>query len=177
MFGILFGILALGISSGQMVFADPGEAIGSEARSGDSVNNDLASTRSLELLEPEQIGVTFFGNGGYSADGSGTAENLLKVETPAGSTIEQAYLYFSLPSFPTFCGPTVNVTFDGQSKTLDKLPTGNINDYGCAYRTEVTSQVAAKVGASGGITNFPVSGFGSNGIWRNYKFSGLRFWI
>ena len=150
--GILFGILAIGISSSQIVFADPGEG---EFRTGGNSDIDKTSTRALELVEPEPIGVTFFGNGGHSADamGSSSGSGTLQADIPAGSTVEQAYIY--VPKNGS-CGPTSNsVTFDGQAVTVDRIASG-IGFGLCAYKAEVTSQVAAKVGAGGGITDFPV---------------------
>ena len=157
-FGLIFGILAIGVSSGQMVFADPGEF---EGRSGDDSNDpDYASTRGLELLEPEPIGVTFFGNGGYSADAFGAINpsGIVQAEVPAGSTVEQAYVY--VPKYTSCFQSSVPITFDGIQVTLDQLATVS---FLCAYRADVTSQVAAKIGNGGGITDFSVNYGGSSG--------------
>jgi hypothetical protein len=134
-FGIIFGILALGISSGQMVFAEPDGTI-EQVRRGEGDNFDQARTLGLELLEPEPIGVSFFGNGGYSADGLGISSGTLQVEVPADSTIEQSYLYYSQAASQPCGTQWVLQSFNGQQVTLDGISTGT--GFGCAYRADVT---------------------------------------
>jgi hypothetical protein len=111
----------------------------------------------LQLLEPDPtVGATFCGNGGFSSDGLGQTGGLpgtIQADVPAGSTVEQAYLYAA----SYFTAPdTVDVNFDGTVYTLAKLP----NDewaFGDAYRTDVTTQVATTVGGGGGTTDFIVT--------------------
>jgi len=147
-FSVILGFLIIGISSSQFVFADPGQ-IGS--RGSDSETADNAITRSLELVEPQPIGVTFFGHGGYSADAIGTTSHsgVVSADVPSGSTVQQAYVYVTKYSS---CSASNTINFDGQSVTVDKI--GNASWGGCAYRADVTSQVATKIGTGSGITDF-----------------------
>ena len=75
----------------------------------------------LQLIHPnESLGVTFFGNGGYSADGLGQNEsgNVISAEIPAESTVLNAYLYAS-----TFgdASDNININFDDTIVTLQHL--------------------------------------------------------
>jgi len=120
----------------------------------------------LQLLEPDpDVGVTFFGNGGFSADGlgeEGITGNTVQAEVPAGSNVVQAYLYGS--KFID-CSSTLDINFDGTVVTLSRL-LNNEHSFLCSYRADVTSLVAAKVGSGGGITNFAINNdpFGLDGV-------------
>jgi len=153
LFSFIFGILALGILSGQLVFADPGE---------DETGNSAALERSvlgtLDLVEPDpNVGTTFFGNGGYSADGAGVSgSGTLFAEVPQGSTVEQAYLYST-----TLYGPysSVTVNFDGTQYVLNEMPNSTYD--GCCNlqsfknsSPQLLNQIKAKVGSG---SNTPIS--------------------
>jgi Tol biopolymer transport system component len=116
----------------------------------------------LQLLKQNPSDpATFSGKGGYSADGlgqDGTTGGTLQAEVPAGSTVVQAYLYGSyfFNTAPDASQRTID--FDGTDVVLNTLPNsepGN-SDLSTA-RATVTSQVAAKVGSGGGITNFAIN--------------------
>ena len=133
----------------QAAFAAPGE--GPE----DSTSDGIVST--ADLLPIDGMAPTFFGNGGWSADGCGTnSQNgcSLQAEVPAGSTVEGAWLYAATQQT---CPATTSLTFDGTPYVLPELVHNTFDAFSlCSYRTEVTAQVAATVGGGGGITLFPV---------------------
>jgi len=151
-FSIILGFLVVGITS-QFVFADTGEA---EFQEGSNEISGLASNNSLDLLEPDLIGVTFFGNGGYSADGAGVSgSGQLLAEVPPGSTVEQAYLYSATHSYG---GNSVSVNFDGTNYVLNEMTNSDYN--GCCSLKSfkhtspgLVSQVKAKIG---GGSNSPI---------------------
>ncbi len=96
----------------------------------------------------------FVGNGNWSIDGVGsnnTPVGIIQAVVPVGSMIEQAFLYSS--GTPGGSGAPPTVDFDGTVYSgADWLPLG-INTSGLglqAFRTDVTAQVAAKVGGGGG---------------------------
>lgn len=105
---------------------------------------------------------TFVGQGGYSADGLGQAEvgGLIQAEVPAGSTVVQAYLYgnYFFLTDPDLATRTID--FDGTSVVTQKI--SDLAGIFATTRADVTAQVAAKVGAGGGITNFAVNSDPSN---------------
>jgi hypothetical protein len=104
---------------------------------------------------------TFSGKGGYSADGlgqDGTTGGTVQAQVPGGSTVVQAYLYGSyfFNTAPDASERTID--FDGTNVVLSTLPNsepGNSNL--STARATVTSQVSAKVGSGGGITNFAIN--------------------
>jgi hypothetical protein len=158
LFGILFGILSLGITSGQMAFAEPG----TDESGVSQPSSDRAETNTLEPVEPDpNVGATFFGNGGYSADGVGISPSgTLLAEIPPGSTVEQAYLYSS--TWGTSAASVV-VNFDGTQYSLSEMTQSTYN--GCcnlkAFKhtsPELVNQVKVKVG-SGSVTpfSFPIT--------------------
>ncbi|RYD35505.1 MAG: VPDSG-CTERM sorting domain-containing protein [Verrucomicrobiaceae bacterium] len=99
----------------------------------------------------------FNGKGNWSIDalGSTAPANLgdLDAIVPAGSTIQKAYLYST-----TFGGsPTPTVNFDGTVYSNGQwTPLGFTESSSAlqAFRTDVTSQVSAKVGGGGGLFSF-----------------------
>ena len=108
----------------------------------------------------------FQGKGNWSIDGVGgnnTTVGVLDAFVPLGSTVEAAFLYSSLynHSGPT-ATPTVvldGITYDAN----DFVALGDFNPRPSnpnfvlgAYRADVTSQVASKVGGGGGLFNFTV---------------------
>ncbi|MDY7003092.1 MAG: PEP-CTERM sorting domain-containing protein [Cyanobacteriota bacterium] len=105
----------------------------------------------------------FNGKGNWSIDGVGsnnTPVGILDAFVPAGSTVEAAFLYSSLYSLgrPT-ATPTVvldGITYDASNFVAlgDFNPSSSLT-LG-AYRADVTSQVASKVGTGGGTFNFTV---------------------
>ena len=117
----------------------------------------------LRLLRPSPgDAATFVGRGGYSADGLGQngTGGTVQAEVPAGSTVVQAYLYASY-FFTSSPIPAADLTldFDGTTVTLTEL-TNAAPGPCCSLRSaraDVTAQVAAKVGAGGGITDFAVN--------------------
>ncbi len=112
---------------------------------------------SLSLLRPTPSSpATFFGHGGVSTDGFSAATGqpgTLQAEVPAGSTVEQAYLYAA--GIPSALGgaPVASVAFEGASVTMATI---NDDASGTVSRADVTSVVAAKVGTGGGVTDFAV---------------------
>ena len=98
---------------------------------------------------------TFNGRGNWSLDGAGsnvTPVGTIDAVVPAGSTVEKAFLYSSLNS-PTIV-PTVS--FDGTVISGAEW-TALGSDAGLqAYRTDVTAQVAAKIGSGGGTYAFVI---------------------
>ncbi len=111
---------------------------------------------SLTLLQPDPlVPATFVGNGGYSADGLGQSGGggTIQAEVPAGSTVVQAYLYGTYyTASPDLTMRTID--FDGTLVELSQIST--VSHLSTA-RVDVTVQVAAKVGAGGGITDFAVN--------------------
>ena len=116
----------------------------------------------LQLLKPNPSDTaTFVGNGGYSADGLGQLGTgaTLQADVPAGSTVVQAYLYASYYFNLTPALADRTIDFDGTSVVLTQLlnaapgPCCSLS----SARADVTTQVAAKVGSGGGITNFAVN--------------------
>ena len=120
------------------------------------------ASATLQLLKPVPSDPsTFFGHGGYSADGLGQngTGGTIQAEVPAGSTVVQAYLYgtyFFTPD-PDLTQRTID--FDGTSVELTKL--ANSEPGPCCQlstaRADVTTKVAAKVGGGSGITDFAVN--------------------
>jgi Ca2+-binding RTX toxin-like protein len=120
-----------------------------------------AANATLQLLKPNPaIPATFVGKGGYSADGLGQfqAGGAVQAEVPAGSTVQRAYLYGTYFSSPTPTEDQRTIDFDGTSVILEFLTNSEPGNSGLATaRAEVTSQVAAKVGGGGGITDFVIN--------------------
>ncbi len=91
----------------------------------------------------------FNGTGNWSIDAVGSNSSPvgdLTAIIPTGSTIERAFLYLSMSV--TDLTPTVN--FDGVVYTNPHWTELGANGFMEAYRADVTSQVAAKVGGGGG---------------------------
>lgn len=112
----------------------------------------------LTLLKPNASDpATFSGSGGYSADGLGqfAPGGTIQAEVPAGSTVVQAYLYgtYSFTIDPTLAERTID--FDGMSVELTKI--SEVGLFLSTARADITAQVATKVGAGGGITDFAVN--------------------
>jgi hypothetical protein len=113
------------------------------------------SEATLELVLPGPDPVTFIGNGGFSADGLGqnVGGGTIQAEVPAGSTVENAWLYAAT----VFGGDTTSLSFDGNAVALTSLP--HTDPAGFSFsttRADVTAIVAAKVGSGGGIFDFTV---------------------
>src|SRR5882724_5109231 len=89
----------------------------------------------------------FNGNGNWSIDGVGsnsTPVGTLQAFVPTGSTIDKAFLYTSL----TPSSALSSITFDGTLISTGSFTSLGSNPYGLsAYRADVTSQVASKVGS------------------------------
>jgi hypothetical protein len=104
-----------------------------------------------------QLTATFNGAGGYSADALGQEDGggTLQAQVPAGSTLVQAYLYgtYHDGSNPDLSQRTID--FDGTNVELTRI--AEFASFFATARANVTSQVAAKVGSGGGITNFAVN--------------------
>jgi hypothetical protein len=121
------------------------------------------ATATLQLLKPSPTDpATFAGTGGYSADGLGQdgPGGTVQADVPAGSTVVQAYLYGTY--YFTEGGPAEEdrtLDFDGTIVVLQTLPNSEPGFCCDLYtaRADVTTQVAAKVGAGGGITDFAVN--------------------
>ena len=115
-----------------------------------------AGSASLVLLKPTpDARATFVGRGGYSADGLGqqTAGGSLQAEVPGGSKVVGAFLYGAYyGGAPT--AASLTITFDGRNVQLGQIAL--VNTFLAAARADVTAQVAAKVGAGGGVVNFAV---------------------
>ena len=117
-----------------------------------------SAAAALTLLKPSATDpATFSGMGGYSADGLGqlTSGGTIQAEVPAGSTVVQAYLYgtYFFTIDPALADRTID--FDGTLVELTKI--SDVNTFLATARADVTAQVAAKVGAGGGITNFAIN--------------------
>ena len=95
----------------------------------------------------------FNGNGNWSLSAVGSNNNPvgnLQALVPTGSTVEKAFLYSTL----TPGGSLSSIGFDGTTINLASFTSLGTNPYGLqAYYTDVTSQVATKVG-SGGASAF-----------------------
>ena len=98
----------------------------------------------------------FNGNGNWSLDAVGsnnTPVGDIRAFVPTGSKVEKAFLYSSTYSNPNSFVPTVNfdgTTYSGASWTNLGTTTSSVLT---AFRTDVTTQVANKVG-SGSASNF-----------------------
>lgn len=98
----------------------------------------------------------FNGKGNWSIDAVGsnsTPVGILDAFIPANSTVEAAFLYSSL--FSNNVTPTV--VFDGTTYGSNDFVALGRNGYLQAFRADVTSQVASKVGSGGGLFNFTVN--------------------
>jgi hypothetical protein len=122
------------------------------------------ASAALTLLKPSPTdAATFSGHGGYSADGLGQAGTggTVQAEVPAGSAVQRAYLYGTYTNIVDTTDPPLadrTIDFDGASVVLEKI--SDVTSPGLflsTARAEVTTQVAAKVGGGGGITNFAVN--------------------
>jgi hypothetical protein len=113
----------------------------------------------LHVLTPDAATPsTFNGHGGYSADGLGQSQvgGTVQAQVPAGSTVVQAYLYgtyFSSTADLDIDQRTLD--FDGTTVVLDVLANSEPGGAGLiTARADVKTQIAAKVGSGGGITDF-----------------------
>jgi len=142
-------VLAISIAS-MLLFSGTNAFAVDSGTLPDEVSNGIIGISSLDPVGG--AAPTFFGNGGYSADGCGTNSGLctLEAEVPAGSTVEKAFLYLVAVGD---LGPSTTVELDAIPIILDKL-TQNNHAFLTSYRADVTAQVAAKVGGGGGITTF-----------------------
>ena len=110
----------------------------------------------LQLVQPDSdLPATFSGRGGFASDALGQTApgGLLELDIPAGSTVEQAYLY-------VVGNGTAGSLLD-RTVLLDLVPviTENLPDSVSTFwssRGDVTAQVRAKVGSNGGTTSFVV---------------------
>jgi hypothetical protein len=133
----------------------------------------------LQLLKPNPSDTaTFSGNGGVSTDGLGQigTGGTIQAQVPAGSTVQQAYLYGTyFGSAPDATARTID--FDGTSVLLELTATQSGNTFFFTARANVTSQVATKVGSGGGITDFAVNTdpFGLDGVALVVIFSNPAF--
>jgi hypothetical protein len=115
----------------------------------------------LRLLKPDPaIPATAIGRVGYSADALGQegVGSTVQADVPAGSTVLQAYLYGTYVFNENPVSPDTDIDFDGTPVTLVEVPGSQpgLAQFATA-RANVTSQVAAKLGGGGGITDFPVN--------------------
>jgi RHS repeat-associated protein len=124
---------------------------------------------SLDPITPKPGSpVTFTGRGGISTDGLGTnSTGLLKADIPNGSKVEHAYLHVVSRTFDQPFRPEA-ISFEGISLPITWLDnvqdtvTANDRNAGTGIRNfevgrvDVTSLVAGKVGARGGIFEFEV---------------------
>lgn len=125
------------------------------------VVGSVPASGELKLLQPDPtVGATFVGQAAYSADGLGqsTPGGTVQAEVPAGSTVEQAYLYGSYFN-PVPDAAALTIDFDGTVVNLALLDSIELvtGFFLSSARADVTAQVAAKVGAGGGITDFAVN--------------------
>jgi hypothetical protein len=112
-----------------------------------------AADAHLTVLRPAPSdAVTFHGHGGYSTDG-GYPGSVVRAEVPAGSTVEQAYLYGTYVSYSALTSAQRTIDFDGTSVEMTEIEK---DGYLPSTRATVTAQVAAKVSGLGGITSFGV---------------------
>ncbi len=119
----------------------------------------VPATATLHLVQPDAaVPATFVGRGGVSTDGLGQAGGggTIQAEVPAGSTVEQAYLYGTYQQGndnPAEADRTISM--DGTNHILALLGPDPSNNLATA-RGDVTSQVKTKVGGGGGITDFVI---------------------
>ncbi len=101
----------------------------------------------------------FNGKGNWSIDAVGsnnTPVGILEAAVPTGSTVVKAFLYQSKWTFNDGGRPASDIGFDGTAYpagvcfSLGVNGTSNANFSLQAYRTDVTAQVAAKVGGGSG---------------------------
>lgn len=104
------------------------------------------------------VSYQFNGTGNWSIDawGTGNVDNFVSALVPSGSTVEKAFLYSS-----TYGGSgTPTITFNSTFITAGAWTAGGITGINNlqlqAYRADVTSLVAAKVGSGGGTFNFTI---------------------
>jgi hypothetical protein len=113
----------------------------------------------LSVLRPTPSSpVTFYGHGGYSSDGSYPGHPI-RAEVPAGSMVEQAYLYGTYAEYgaSTPLGEAERtIDFDGTNVETTEIFAHSEGFPLPSTRADVTAQVAAKVGSGGGITSFEV---------------------
>jgi VCBS repeat-containing protein len=117
------------------------------------------ASASLALLRPDPlVSGTFYGRGGISTDGWGGSESgSLQAEVPAGSTIEQAWLYVAgtpweqIPASASFAGQSVAIT------------TVNQDQGGVLGRGDVSAIVADEIGSAGGVFDFAVTSAATQG--------------
>jgi len=133
------------------IYAEPGEFDGTQTP------GDVLDT--FDLLPIDGISPIFFGNGGYSADGCGTLSSSCTVnaEVTDGAVVEGAWLYAATQGT---CPASVDLLLDGTP--YDDIPELSHNTFDgidilCSYRVEVTDQVQATIGGTGGITPFTVT--------------------
>ncbi len=127
-----------------------------------------SASATLQLLKPSPGDTaTFVGNGGYSADGLGqnaTTGGVVTADVPAGSTVEQAYLYGTYYGENPPPASHLDIDFDGTVVTLEYL-TNSEPGLCCLLstaRADVTSQVADKVGGPGDTTVNALTDFAIN---------------
>ena len=119
----------------------------------------VPATATLKLLKPDPaVSATFIGRGGVSTDGLGQngGGGTIQADVPAGSTVEQAYLYATYTQGndnPSDADRTISV--DGTDHVLPLLGPDSSTDLSTA-RGDITAQVAAKVGSGGGVTDFVI---------------------
>jgi len=119
----------------------------------------MPATATLHLVKPDAaVPATFVGRGGVSTDGLGQSGGggTIQAEVPAGSTVVQAYLYGTYQQGndnPSDADRTISM--DGTDHLLALLGPDPSNDLSTA-RGDVTTQVKAKVGSGGGVTNFVI---------------------
>jgi len=148
-------IVGIGVPS---VFADGGEDPNGFIQSG------IFTASSLDLID-NGFGVTFSGKGGYSADGLGTEDGsgTISADIPAGSTIEDVFLYATTYDLTSADITSVMVDLDGTTYTLAEM-TNSEYDGCCDLRSfkhisnALKTQVAAKFASDGpGVINFAAS--------------------
>ncbi|WP_146343891.1 calcium-binding protein [Phaeobacter marinintestinus] len=95
------------------------------------------------------VNYSYFGNGNWSIDavgGSATGGGVVEAIVPAGSTVEAAFLYQSRYSYNT---TAAGVFFDGEAIGAAEFTHLGSNGDLDAFRTDVTAQVQAAIGAGG----------------------------
>jgi hypothetical protein len=113
----------------------------------------------LTLLQPDaEVPATFVGRGGVSTDGLGQfqAGGTIQAEVPAGSAVEQAYLYgaYTYSFTPDEAGRTID--FGGEMVITQDLGPDPSTSF-TTSRADVTDIVAAEVGSGGGVFDFVVN--------------------